>query len=65
VLPGDGAQRPWCARREWFRSVNKKAAVTRALQEFIARREQARILSLFGTVEIDSAYDYKAERSRG
>jgi Arc/MetJ family transcription regulator len=43
----------------------KKAAVTRALQEFIARREQARILSLFGTVEIDQAYDYKAERSRG
>lgn len=43
----------------------KKAAVTRALQEFIARREQARILSLFGTVEIDPAYDYKAERSRG
>jgi alkanesulfonate monooxygenase SsuD/methylene tetrahydromethanopterin reductase-like flavin-dependent oxidoreductase (luciferase family) len=43
----------------------KKAAVTRALQEFIARREQARILGLFGTVEIDSEYDYKAERSRG
>jgi Arc/MetJ family transcription regulator len=43
----------------------KKAAVTRALQEFIARREQARILDLFGSVEIDPAYDYKAERSRG
>jgi hypothetical protein len=43
----------------------KKAAVTRALQEFIARREQARILALFGTVEIDLEYDYKAERSRG
>jgi Arc/MetJ family transcription regulator len=43
----------------------KKAAVTRALQEFIARREQARILDLFGSVEIDPEYDYKAERSRG
>jgi Arc/MetJ family transcription regulator len=43
----------------------KKAAVTRALQEFIARREQASILDLFGTVEIDLEYDYKAERSRG
>lgn len=42
----------------------KKAAVTRALQEFIARREQKRILDLFGTVEIDPAYDYKAGRSR-
>jgi hypothetical protein len=43
----------------------KKAAVTRALEEFIARREQARILDLFGTVEFDENYDYKAERSRG
>jgi len=43
----------------------KKAAVTRALQKFIARREQAHILGLFGTVEIDPEYDYKAERSRG
>lgn len=43
----------------------KKAAVTRALEEFIARREQARILDLFGTVEFDEDYDYKAERSRG
>jgi hypothetical protein len=42
----------------------KKAAVTRALQEFIARREQARIIDLFGTVDMDSGYDYKAERSR-
>lgn len=43
----------------------KKAAVTRALEEFIARREQARIVELFGTVEFDESYDYKAERSRG
>ena len=43
----------------------KKAAVTRALQEFIARREQSRILVLFGTIEIDPAYDYEAERLRG
>jgi hypothetical protein len=41
----------------------KEAAVTRALQEFIARREHARILSLFGAAEIDPVYDYKAERS--
>ena len=43
----------------------KKAAVTRALEEFIARREQARILELFGQVEIDPSYDQKTERSRG
>lgn len=43
----------------------KKAAVTRALQEFIARREQARVVELFATLDWDPGYDYKAERSRG
>jgi len=42
----------------------KKAAVTRALQEFIARREQRKVAELFGTLDWDSAYDYKAERAR-
>lgn len=42
----------------------KKAAVTRALQEFIARREQRRIAELFGKLEWDGSFDYKAERSR-
>ena len=42
----------------------KKAAVTAALQEFIARREQRRLLELFGKLEWDPAYDYKRERSR-
>ncbi len=42
----------------------KKAAVTLALKEFIARREQKRISELFGKLEWDPTYDYKAERSR-
>ena len=42
----------------------KKAAVTRALQEFIARREQKRLLELMGKLEWDTSFDYKAERSR-
>jgi hypothetical protein len=42
----------------------KKAAVTKALQEFIARRRQKRVLDLFGKLEWDAAYDYKAERQR-
>jgi Arc/MetJ family transcription regulator len=42
----------------------KKAAVTLALQEFIARREQRRVAELFDKLDWDSAYDYKAERSR-
>lgn len=42
----------------------KKAAVTKALQEFIARREQKQLLDLFGKLDWDIDYDYKAERSR-
>jgi len=42
----------------------KKAAVTRALQEFIARREQRRVAELFGKLEWDASFDYKAERAR-
>ncbi len=42
----------------------KKAAVTLALEEFIARREQGKIVELFGSLDWDTAYDYKADRSR-
>ena len=42
----------------------KKAAVTLALREFIAWREQRRVLELMGKLDWDESYDYKAERSR-
>lgn len=42
----------------------KKAAVTRALEEFVARREQQQLLELFGALEWDAPFDYTAERSR-
>jgi hypothetical protein len=42
----------------------KKAAVTKALQEFIARRKQKRLLELMGKLEWDETFDYKKERSR-
>ena len=43
----------------------KKAAVTRALEEFIAPRDQRKLLDLFGKLEWDPDYDYKeARRSR-
>lgn len=42
----------------------KKAAVTMALREFIARREQRDLIDLLGTIEWDQSYDYKAERTR-
>lgn len=40
----------------------KKEAVTMALREFIARREQARIVESFGTLDWNEGYDYKADR---
>ncbi len=42
----------------------KKATVNKALKEFIARREQERLLELFGKLDWDEAYDYKRERIR-
>src|SRR5262249_27140027 len=43
---------------------SKTAAVTLALTEFIARREQARLLDLFGSLTWDPSFDYKSERKR-
>ena len=42
----------------------KKAAVTRALEEFIARRKRKSIVQLMGKLEWDDSYDYKKDRSR-
>lgn len=42
----------------------KKAAVTRALEEFIARRRQKRLVDLMGRLEWDPSFDYKQARSR-
>ena len=42
----------------------KTAAVTKALAEFVARYEQKRVLELFGALEWDETWDYKADRSR-
>ncbi|HEV8131841.1 MAG TPA: type II toxin-antitoxin system VapB family antitoxin [Acidobacteriota bacterium] len=42
----------------------KKAAVTKALKEFVARYEQVRIRELFGKLEWNQDFDYKKERSR-
>ena len=42
----------------------KKAAVTQALIEYIARRELAKVKELFGQLEWDNNYDYKQDRSR-
>jgi hypothetical protein len=47
------------------RHRTKKETVTAALTEYVARRKQRRIVSLFGAIDYDPAYDYKRERQRG
>jgi Arc/MetJ family transcription regulator len=42
----------------------KKEAVTAALDEYVRRRKQQKILELFGTVDFDPNYDYKAARNK-
>jgi hypothetical protein len=43
---------------------SKKAAVTAALMEYIKRHKQAEIIDLFGQLDFDPKYDYKAGRNR-
>jgi len=44
--------------------ATKKEAVTAALDEYIRRRKQMKVLDLFGTVDFHENYDYKANRRR-
>jgi len=44
------------------RHRSKRAAVNEALAEYVARRKRRQILGLFGKVEWDPKYDYKAQR---
>jgi len=40
----------------------KKTVVTEALVEYIQRRKQVELISLFGTIEYQSDYNYKEQR---
>ena len=42
----------------------KKAVVTEALEEYIQRRKQVRILGLFHKMDYDTGYDYKKQRNK-
>jgi hypothetical protein len=46
------------------RHRTKKEAVNAALDEYVRRRKQQKIISLFGTIDYDESYDYKHERKR-
>lgn len=42
----------------------KRAAVTRALKEYVEHLEQQKLLALFGNVDYDPDYDYKKQRKK-
>jgi Arc/MetJ family transcription regulator len=42
----------------------KKETVNEALREYVKRRKQARILDLFGKIDVDPKYDHKRQRRR-
>lgn len=42
----------------------KKDVVTEALQEYVLKRKQMKVLELFGTIDFDPTYDYKQSRTR-
>ena len=44
------------------RHRTKKDAVNAALGEYIQRRKQQKIVSLFGTIDYHESYDYKRAR---
>lgn len=46
------------------RHRTKKAAVTKALTEYITHLEQEKVLSLFGTISFNPEYDYKSQRAK-
>jgi Arc/MetJ family transcription regulator len=46
------------------RHRTKKEAVNAALDEYVRRRKQQKIVRLFGAIDYDENYDYKAERKR-
>lgn len=40
----------------------KKAAVNAALADYVQRKKLLALIDLFGTIEFDESYDYKAAR---
>jgi Arc/MetJ family transcription regulator len=52
------------AARRIGRHKTKKEAVTSALTEYVKRRKRLKILEMFGNVEYEPQYNYKAERRR-
>jgi hypothetical protein len=46
------------------RKRTKREVIEEALKEYVARREQQGVLSLFGRIDYDKGFDYKKQRRR-
>jgi Arc/MetJ family transcription regulator len=44
------------------RHRTKKEAVRAALDEYVRKRNQMRVIELFGKIDYDETYDYKSQR---
>ncbi len=42
----------------------KRETIESALREYVQHRKQADIIAMFGTIDFDEDYDYKASRKR-
>ena len=42
----------------------KKETVTAALDEYIRKRKQRKVVALFGTIDYDDKFDYKLARKK-
>ena len=40
----------------------KKDVIRQALVEYVQRRKQMKLLTLFGTIELEDGFDHKAQR---
>jgi Arc/MetJ family transcription regulator len=52
------------AAQEIGQQPTKKSTVTKALEEYIARRKRLKALEMFGKLEFDPRFDYKKDRKR-
>lgn len=43
---------------------NERDVVEQALREYVQRRQQMKILDLFGTIDYDDDYNYKQQRNK-
>jgi len=50
--------------KELGRFKTKRETVNMALQEFIQRRRQLEVLSLYDSIDYNADYNYKAERKK-